>query len=145
MYADWFSEAVSGKPQTEAYLLPRMALTLAQPDHPEALRYCCHQMAMKELAKLHDEDRLTEDHCVVMFGLGNTIYHTILTKGNEVVYDFLADQSCHYDTSHERYRSSQGDMMVKAVIPVDEFFRDYVSKVVTPVPSAGPDAPHPSH
>ena len=133
MNANWFSEAVSGKPQTEEYILQRMALTLSQPDHDQALRRSCHQLAAREIGRLHDEDKLTSDHQIVMLGLGPTIYHTIITNKDDVVFDSLGTtEGNRYDAEKGRYFSGtfSGHMMVKHTMGVDDFFKNYVAKII---------------
>jgi len=128
MTTEWFNGAVSPKPQTPDYLLPRMALTMCQPDHYYSLKRSCHQMAAREIGRLHDADKLTPDHKIVMLGFGPTIAHTILTEGDKVVFDSLAPEGHNYDPQNERYFSAtlSGHLSVKHVISVDEFFDQYV-------------------
>lgn len=132
MGKDWFNGAVSGKPQTIDYLLPRMALTLTHPLHEKALRYSCHQFVARTIGQLHDEDKLGSDYSIIFFGLGNTIYHSILVNGNSVVADLIGDvEGNFYDPKNEHYRSGtfSGTLPIKQIVPVDDFFADYVSKV----------------
>ncbi|HEU4838832.1 MAG TPA: hypothetical protein VFS88_05410 [Micavibrio sp.] len=141
MATEWFNGSVSGKPQTPEYLLPRMALTMCQPGHEYSLKRSCHQLAAREIGRLHDEDRLTSDHKIVMLGFGPTIAHTILTKGDEVVFDSLAPEGHGYDPKSERYFSAtiSGHLAVKHVIGVDDFFERYVGKLTARLNSGGPE------
>ncbi|MFA5591944.1 MAG: hypothetical protein WC989_01340 [Micavibrio sp.] len=138
MAANWFSEAVAPKPQTPEYILQRMALTIAAPAHKDALRFSCHQLAAKEIIRLHNEDRLTSGHRIVMLGLGPIIYHTILTDGaDRVVFDSLGGTDGNrYDPERERYLSGTfaGHIAVKHSLPVDDFFSGYLAKIIVPAP-----------
>ena len=144
MTTKWFNGAVSPKPQTPDYLLPRMALTMCQPDHYFALKHSCHQMVASEIGRLHNDDKLTPDHKIVMLGFGPTIAHTILTKGDEVVFDSLAPEGHAYDPQNDRYFSAtiSGHLAVKHVLSVDDFFKNYVAKLnIAPRQNPGPDVP----
>lgn len=132
MATEWFNGAVSNKPQTIDYLLPRMALTMAQPRHGGSLRYSCHQSVARAIGDLHDRDKLESDHSIVFFGTQTMVYHSILVKGDEVVCDLIGDVDGNsYDPKNECYHSGTfaGRVPVKRIVPVDEFFADYVSKV----------------
>lgn len=108
-YVDWFTEAVSPKPQTEDYILPRMAMTIVQPDHPAALKNSCHALAAREISRLQQSGELTPEHRIAMVGLSTTVYHTVLTDGEKVVFDSL-DRSLSnnkYDPDRNTYFSKE--------------------------------------
>jgi hypothetical protein len=131
MVTEWFNGAVSNKPQTPEFILPRMALTICQPGHESSLKRSCHQLAAREIGRLHDEDKLSPDYKIVMLGFGKTIAHTILTKGDDVVFDSLAPEGHSYDPKNERYFSAtfSGHLAVSHVIGIDDFFERYVGKL----------------
>lgn len=132
MGTKWFNEAVSGKPQTIDYLLPRMALTMAQPEHEQALVYSCHQSVARAIGFLHDADKLESDHAIIFFGMPSRVYHSVLVKGDTVVCDLIGDVAGNfYDPENECYHSGtfQGRLPIKQKISVDDFFRDYVAKL----------------
>lgn len=141
MATEWFNDAVSGRPQTPEYLLPRMALTMCQPGHEYSLKHSCHQLAAREIGRLHDADKLTSDHRIVMLGFGQTIAHTILTRGDDVVFDSLSPQGHSYDPRGERYFSAgiSGHLAVKRVIGVDDFFERYVAKLTIGAKRGSPE------
>ncbi len=142
MATEWFREAVSGKPQTIDYLLPRMALTMTQPHHDRALRYSCHQYVARAIGQLHDEDKLESDYAIIFFGTKSMVYHSILARGDTPVCDLIGDvEGNFYDPKNECYHSGTfaGRVPVKQVVPVDEFFKDYVAKLTgTPKRDSGP-------
>lgn len=138
-YVDWFTEAVSPKPQTEDYILPRMAMTIVQPDHPAALKNSCHALAAREIARLKSSGELTPDHRIAMVGLSTTVYHTVLTDGEKVVFDSLdRDFSKNkYDPDGNTYFSKEHSTHLRVMkdISVQDFLKDYVAKVIVSKPS----------
>ncbi len=145
MNKEWFRDAVSGKPQTLAYLLPRMALTMAQPHHGDVLRYSCHQQVASAIRYLHDADKLESDHAIVFFGTDSMIYHSVLVKGDTVICDLIGDVPGNvYDPEKECYHSGtfKGSLPVKLNLSVDDFFSNYVAKLnAAPRRDGGPDTP----
>lgn len=136
MAKDWFNDSVSPKPQTVDYLLPRMALTMVQPNHVDVLRRSCHQKTSCELRRMHDEDRITSDHSILFLGSkSGTVYHSVILFKDEIAYDSFDDvEWANWDAADEIYHTKQGPMVVNAKVPVDEFFKDYVAKVTLPIP-----------
>lgn len=136
MSKDWFNGAVSKRLQTAGNILPRMALTMVQPDHVDTLLDSCHYKTSRELRRMHDEDRLTSDHSIVLIGLkSGTVCHSIITYKDQVAYDSFNDSDWgNWDAADDMYYTKQGAMIVNARISVDDFFKDYVAKVSLPIP-----------
>jgi hypothetical protein len=99
-------------------------------------------MAARAIDNLHDADKLTSDDKIVMLGLGPTVYHTILIRGDSILFDSIGiEEGNRFDFKKERYfyASVSGHLEVKAVIPIDDFFTAYVSKLNVAAPSAKDD------
>lgn len=128
----WFAVAVSDKPQTVDFILPRMALTVVDPTHEDRLRNSCHSLAAHEIARLSQTGELSPSHNIVMLGLGPSVYHTILVKDGDVVFD--SDNQggeTRFDAESGKYVYPQRNSEIKvlAQLGCQDFLARYASKV----------------
>ncbi len=88
-------------------------------------------MARLEYDMVQDQDSL------ILLGLGKTVYHTILVRGPEVLFDSLGDDQGHrYDPVQKNYLSEgalTGRLNTLREISVHDFQRDYMGKILLPV------------
>ena len=136
MNKDWFNGAVSPKPQTVDYLLPRIALTMVQPDHVDVMRGSCHQKTAQALRAMHDEDRLTSDHSVALLGTrSGMVCHSVILHKGDIAYDSMVNiEWANWDAADEIYHTSRGPMIINAKVSIDDFFKDYVEKITMSIP-----------
>lgn len=138
----WFKDAVECSPQTVPYILPRMALTFADPNHRYALKGSCHQLATRFLRERDDQAQLKDDDRILQLGAHGTVYHTIIAAAdNRVLYDsFRPSGPSGFKPDRGVYvLGDQGEIGIMSDISVADFKKNYVSRVVLPSPATGND------
>ena len=128
---EWFNGAQDGqfnKPQRPDYILPRMALTMVDPQHKHALMYCCHQYVAAGIRE--NMDKLEPDDKIIHFGMGDTVFHTILVRGDQVLLDrAITKEYKGYDPEEGVYRTSRGVEEIVRETTWAEFQEQYLSKI----------------
>ena len=133
---DWFHGAQDReffRPQRPEYILPRMALTMADPHHPDALLWCCHQYVA---AGMRDHmDKLEPTDTIIHFGMGETVFHTILVRGDDVLIDRAVNKEyIGFDPETRTYTTTRGVEEALHEITVAEFTAQYLDNVSISVP-----------
>lgn len=128
---EWFNGTQDGqfnKPQRPDYILPRMALTMVDPHHKHALMYCCHQYVAAGIRE--NMDKLEPDDKIIHFGMGDTVFHTILVRGDQVLLDrAITKEYKGYDPEEGVYRTSRGVEEIVRETTWAEFQEQYLSQI----------------
>lgn len=131
---EWFNgaqDAGFNKPQRPDYILPRMALTIVDPKHKDALMYSCHQYVAEGIRQ--NLMRMEPDDRIIHFGVGKTVYHTILVRGDEVLLDrAITKEYQGYDPEREVYRTSRGEEEIIHETSWADFQAQYIENISVP-------------
>ncbi len=125
---EWYNGVVENG-QSVGRVLPTMALTVLEPTHAQAYRgdSCYGQVAL-EIAGLAKSGDLTPDHTIGIYGHRDMVFHTVLSRGHEIIVDTLypAGRKLNEPYSHDDIHS---DLTLLARISMQDFVEQYVDKV----------------
>jgi len=139
---NWFNGAVGKDLQTVDNILPRMALTLMQPDHREAFQRSCYYNVVKEIHRLIEAKEITDDHVITILGTEHSCIHGVIIKDGKVVYDSADPKKQNiYDPGTQIYRYANGcEIKVLKAVNFSDFKREYIERLnVHPDQSGGPN------
>ena len=135
---DWFNgkqDREFRQPQRPGYILPRMALTIADPKHGEALQYSCHQYVAEGIRQ--NMDKLEPTDRIIHFGRAGIVFHTIMVRGDDVLLDrAITKEYQGYDPEAGVYRTTRGGEEIMHEITFGDFVDQYLSKIDLAAPDA---------
>lgn len=128
------------KRQTVDNILPLIALTATNPHHQEALQGSCHWFTSQVLRQHLPLGNIVDSDEIVLLGSGNTVFHSIITRGNDQI---LADRAstkrkCTIDLEAGKYCSEHyeetnpgiaKDVSILKRITIADFKRDYMDQI----------------
>lgn len=138
----WFQGVVECNPQTVDFILPRMALTFADPKHGSALKGSCHQLATRFIREQDRQRTLKDDDRIIQVGAFGKVFHTIIAGADDSVrFDsFNPKGESGFKPDRKKYvmQDIDGELDVMSDITVADFKKDYVARLVLPPPAATP-------
>lgn len=140
---NWFKGELGAnfrKLQQKDNVLPRIALTAADPKHPEGFRRSCHRYTAVMLHQHIPLGNIIDSDEIVLLGFGNTVYHSIITRGNNEILsdDTSPNGEVSINIEEERYHSDwyeqtnpgqAKDMKIIKRISIGEFKAQYLNNI----------------
>lgn len=128
------------KLQREDNVLARIALTAMDPDHPDGLRRSCHRYTALMLRHHLPEGNIIDSDEIVLLGMGDTVYHSIITRGNDEILsdDTSPNGEVRIDIAAERYHSDwyeqtnpgqAKDMKIVKRMSIGDFKAKYINNI----------------
>ncbi len=127
-----------GRPQSIEGTLAKIALTAVDPTHSERFTRSCHHHAAMAIRKFIKESSIRPDDEIILLGLGDRVYHTIIVRDGKPIVDSLQSGSTNitYDHVKGAYKgrlnySSNADEEIYALrrIKFSDFNQNYIGKI----------------